>query len=131
MVLISAKIAVFNPIPSASDNAATIVKTGFFASIRNPNTMSCQRTFMLQHLGPFLDGPGANRYRRACLKNRTSERAAAKSPGRNNRNWTVSGEANKRNSRSPSDQTAAEGLVSQLKSSVEMWASEEQQCQVE
>jgi uncharacterized protein YhaN len=40
-------------------------------------------------------------------------------------------EARKRNSHSSSDQTVVEELISRLKSSVEMWAGEEQQCQIE
>jgi chromosome segregation ATPase len=38
-------------------------------------------------------------------------------------------EARQRNSQSPSDQRAAEGMVGQLKSSAEMLASAEQECQ--
>ena len=35
-VLTTLKMAVFAPMPSASDNAATVVKLGLFASMRRP-----------------------------------------------------------------------------------------------
>ena len=40
-------------------------------------------------------------------------------------------ETRKRNARSPSDQRAAEDMLSNLKASDEMWASQEQECQIE
>jgi chromosome segregation ATPase len=40
-------------------------------------------------------------------------------------------ETRKRNAQNPSDQKAAEEMLSNLKASAEMWASQEQECQVE
>jgi predicted nucleic acid-binding Zn-ribbon protein len=41
------------------------------------------------------------------------------------------GEARKRNSQNPSDQRAAEEMLSGLKSSIQMWDGNEQQCEIE
>src|SRR5947207_15355639 len=44
--LIKLKMTVLAPMPRASDNAATIVNAGFFRSIRQPYSRSCQRFFI-------------------------------------------------------------------------------------
>ena len=46
MALVTLKIAVFAPIPSARVRTATTVNTGFRNSCRNPKRISCQNEVM-------------------------------------------------------------------------------------
>ena len=71
-----------------------------------------------------------------ALVNRATERLenarAGRSQAQGQRKYMAAqleqAEARQRNSQSPSDQRAAEGMLAQLKSSVEMLASTEQEC---